>query len=161
MGEMLDPSLGRCPLTDLERLHQDLVRLETELWNTLDTRLRAECSLPMTWFLVMRFLAHHPGCRIQDIAQEFGITAGGTSKVVDRIEAARYCRRRPHPKDRRSAVVELTHGGQDLLSRAVETFETELRRQIGSAASGQSLAQFAATLSTLRATLSPNGQRGR
>lgn len=68
---------------------------------------------------------------------------GGTSKVVDRIEAAGYRRRRPHPKARGSAVVELPPGGPDLLSRAVVTFETELRRQIGSAASGQSLAQFA------------------
>ncbi|MDN0198167.1 MarR family transcriptional regulator [Streptomyces sp. S.PNR 29] len=143
-------------MVDLERLHQDLVWLETELWNALDTRLRAEYGLPLTWFLVMRFLTHHPGRRIQDIAREFAITAGGASKVVDRIEAAGYCRRCPHPHDRRSAIVELTLDGQDLMSGSAEVFETELRRRIGSATTEPSLAQFAATLSTLRAALSPN-----
>ncbi|WP_327748104.1 MarR family winged helix-turn-helix transcriptional regulator [Streptomyces europaeiscabiei] len=146
-------------MIDLERLHQDLMWLETKLWNTLDTRLRAEYELPITWFLVMRFLVQHPGSRIHDIAQKFGITAGGTSKVVDRIEAAGYCQRRPHPYDRRSVIVELTPDGQDLVSRAVEVFEAELRRQIGSEATDQSLERFAATLSTLRAAVSPSGRQ--
>ncbi len=153
------PTRGRCTLIDLERLHLDLMWLETALWNTLDTRLRAECDLPITWFLVMRFLVRHPGSRIHDTAQEFGITTGGTSKVVDRIEAAGYCRRRPHPHDRRSAIVELTPDGQDLVSRAVEVCEAELRRQVGSEATDQSLERFAATLSTLRAALSPGGRQ--
>ncbi|WNM35735.1 MarR family transcriptional regulator [Streptomyces sp. Li-HN-5-11] len=147
-------------MIDLERLHQDLVRLETELWNTLDARLRVENGLPLTWFMVMRYLAQRPGLRIQDIAHEFAITAGGTSKVIDRIEAAGYCRRRPHPNDRRSAVVELTPDGLNVVSRAAEGFEAELRRQVGSAASEQSLTQFAATLSALRSALSsPAGRR--
>ncbi|MFF5979486.1 MarR family winged helix-turn-helix transcriptional regulator [Streptomyces olindensis] len=146
-------------MIDLERLHQDLVWLETRLWNVLDTRLRADYDLPITSFLVMRFLHQHPGRRIRDIGQEFAITAGGTSKVIDRIEAAGHCRRHPHPTDRRSAIIELTPGGHDVVSRAAEVFEAELLRQIGSAASVQSLAQFAATLSTLRAALSLNGRQ--
>ncbi|MFF4016522.1 MarR family winged helix-turn-helix transcriptional regulator [Streptomyces sp. NPDC001843] len=83
----------------------------------------------------MRFLARHPGCRTHDIVQEFAITAGGTTKVVDRIEAAGYCRRHPHPDDRRSMLIELPPGVRDLVSGAVKVFEVELRRQIGSAAS--------------------------
>jgi DNA-binding MarR family transcriptional regulator len=144
---------------DLGRLHQDLVRVEAELWNILDARLRAECGLPITSFMVMRFLTRRPGRRIQDISQEFAITVGGTSKVVDRIEAGGFCRRRPHPHDRRSAIVELTPDGEDLVSRAVTVFEAELDGQIGSAVAEQSLAQVAATLSMLRTALCSNGGR--
>ncbi|MBR8640465.1 winged helix-turn-helix transcriptional regulator [Streptomyces tuirus] len=136
-------------MVDLKRLHHDLVRLETELWNTLEARLRAEHGLPITWFLVMRYVDRHPGRRIQDIAHEFAITAGGTSKVVDRIESAGYCRRRPHPRDRRSAIVELTVAGQDLVGRATEAFEAELHARIGTVVTGQALEQFAATLRSL------------
>jgi DNA-binding MarR family transcriptional regulator len=38
-------------------------------------------------------------CRVYDIAHELGITTGGTSKLVDRIEARGYCRRLPNPDD--------------------------------------------------------------
>ncbi|MGK5691978.1 MarR family transcriptional regulator [Streptomyces sp. URMC 128] len=41
----------------------------------------------MTSFEVLHLLLRRPGPRIQDIAEEFSITVGGTSKVVDRLEA--------------------------------------------------------------------------
>ena len=40
-----------------------------------------------------------PGCRVYDIAGELGITTGGTSKLVDRIEADGRCRRLPNHAD--------------------------------------------------------------
>ncbi|MBR8640469.1 MarR family transcriptional regulator [Streptomyces tuirus] len=138
-------------MLDLKQLYHDLVRFETELWDAVDARLRADCDLPLTWFEVMRLLARRPGCRIQDIAEEFAITVGGTSKVVDRVEAAGYCRRRANPDDRRSSLVELTPAGTRLTRKAIEVFEAELQRRIGSVVPGQALEQFAVTLSTLRA----------
>jgi hypothetical protein len=43
-----------------------------------------------------------------DIAEELSLTVGGTSKLVDRIEAAGHCVRRANPDDRRSSIIELT-----------------------------------------------------
>jgi DNA-binding MarR family transcriptional regulator len=90
-----------------------------------------------------------------DIKAELSITVGGTSKLVDRIEAAGLCRRRANPDDRRSHIIELTPGGRRLLKKATKTFEDELQTRLGSVVTGRSLDQFGATLIRLRAANRP------
>lgn len=140
---------GKGIVVDLKLVFHDLVQLEIEVWNAVDSRLLAECNLPLTWFEVMQLLARG-SCRIQDVATEFGITVGGTSKVVDRIDAAGYCRRRPNPDDRRSTLVELTPIGRRLTRKAANVFEAEIEERIRPALSGSELEAFAATLRVLR-----------
>lgn len=137
-------------MTDLRQLFNDIIRFEIELWNAVDTRLKSEFSLPLTHFEPMSVIARLPGCRVYDIASELGITTGGTSKLVDRIEASGYCRRLPNPADRRSSLLELTPEGQRLLAEAGQTFDEELQRLLGTAVPERTLRQFAATLSRLR-----------
>ncbi|MFI6942472.1 MarR family winged helix-turn-helix transcriptional regulator [Streptomyces sp. NPDC050418] len=136
---------------DLKELYHDLIRYETELWNAIDARLTAECGIPLTWLEILRMLERTGGCRVQDMAREFAITVGGISKVVDRIEAAGHCARRPNPDDGRSSLVELTPAGQELLGRAVQLFEDELDLRIGSVLPRRAQQQLADTLRTLRA----------
>ena len=137
-------------MSDLRRLFSDIIRFETELWNAVDTRLRDEFELPLARFEPMLVIAGHPACRVHDIATELVITVGGTSKLVDRIEAAGHCRRRPNPADRRSSIIELTPAGERLVARAAAAFDEELQARLGDAVPQRSLAQFAATLATLR-----------
>src|SRR5215469_7153978 len=101
----------------------------------------------------MQVISRTPNCRVQDIAMEISITIGGTSKIVDRIEAAGHCARRANPGDRRSSIIELTPAGRRVLAKATVTFEDELRKRLGSALSDRSLAQFIKTLSRLRAAV--------
>src|SRR5262247_1705136 len=42
------------------------------------------------------------------LARRLGITTGGVTSVLDRLEQAGYIRRRPDPGDRRRQVVETT-----------------------------------------------------
>lgn len=72
----------------LKSLYDNLIRYEIELWSAI--ALRAECGLQLTGFETSQFLARHDSIRGQDVDAEFAITVGGASKVVDRIEAARY-----------------------------------------------------------------------
>ena len=137
-------------MTDLRQLFNDIIRFEIELWNTVDARLKNEFSLPLTHFEPMSVIARLPGCRVYDIASELGITTGGTSKLVDRIEASGYCRRLPNPADRRSSLLELTPEGHRLLAEAGQVFDEELQRLLGSAVPERTLRQFAATLGRLR-----------
>jgi DNA-binding MarR family transcriptional regulator len=146
---------------DLKVLFSELVRFETELWDAVDARLRAECDLRMGWFDLMRAIERRSGCRVQDIAAELAITVGGTSKLVDRIEASGYCRRRSNPDDRRSSIVELTPAGRRLLDAAVAAVDDELAIRLGSVVSELSLVQFAATIGMLRsAGRSPGTSQG-
>ncbi|MEQ4724628.1 MarR family transcriptional regulator [Nonomuraea sp. B19D2] len=137
-------------MADLKQMYRELVSLEIELWNGIEGRLQAEYDLPLTSFEVLHLLLRRPGPRIQDIAEEFSITVGGTSKVVDRLEAAGLCERRANPKDRRSSIVELTSEGRMLVEGALTVFEDELELRIGSVIPEQSVREVTAVLSTLR-----------
>jgi len=137
-------------MTELLVLFHQLVRFETELWTAIDARLRAEFDLPLSRLEPMQVIARRPSCRVYDIAEELSITIGGTSKLVDRIEAAGYCVRRANPDDRRSSIIELTTAGRRVLSKATKVFEDELQTRIGSAVPLRSLQQFYATLVKLR-----------
>ena len=138
-------------MSDLRGLFNDLIRFEIELWNAVDARLKSEFSLPLTHFEPMSVIDKIPGCRVYDIANELGITTGGTSKLVDRIEASGYCRRLPNPDDRRSSLLELTEAGRRLLTKAGAAFDEELQLRLGSALPERTLRQFASTLTRLRA----------
>ena len=137
-------------MSDLRELFNDLIRFEIELWNAVDARLKSEFELPMTHFEPMSVMGRLPGCRVFDIAGELGITTGGASKLVDRIEAAGYCRRLPNPADRRSSLLELTSEGRSLLAEASAAFDAELQRWLGAAVPERTLRQFAGTLARLR-----------
>ena len=138
-------------MTDLLDLFHQLVRFETELWNAVDARLRDDFDLPLSRLEPMQVIARHPSCRVNDIAEELSITIGGTSKLVDRIEAAVYCVRRANPEDGRSSVIELTAAGRRLLTKASKAFEDELETRIGSAVSARSLQQLYTCIVKLRA----------
>ena len=135
---------------DLTRLFSALMRLETELCGAVESRLRADHDLPLPHFEFMRVIAATPRCRVQDIATELSITVGGTSKIVDRIEAAGHCARRANPDDRRSSIVELTPAGKRLLARASGTVEDELRGRLGAALSDRTAVQLTRTLTRLK-----------
>ena len=136
---------------DLKLLYRELISLEIELWDGIEGRLRAEYGLALTSFEVLHLLLRRPGRRVQDIAEEFSITVGGTSKVVDRLESAGLCERRANPNDRRSSIVELTPEGRKLVDGALKVFEEELELRIGSVIPEKSVHEVTAVLSTLRA----------
>ncbi|WP_112240839.1 MarR family winged helix-turn-helix transcriptional regulator [Kribbella monticola] len=137
-------------MTDLAALFTDLVRLETRVYNAIDTRLRADHDLPLGQFEFLRYIAAQGSCRVYDLAQEMAITVGATSKAVDRLEAADRVRRTANPDDRRSSLLTLTDGGRRVLTEATPTFESELTTWIGSVLPTRSLDQLATTLATLR-----------
>jgi MarR family transcriptional regulator, organic hydroperoxide resistance regulator len=138
-------------VSDLRVLFNDIIRFEIELWNAVDARLKSEFNLSLTHFEPMSVIDRLPRCRVYDIASELGITTGGTSKLVDRIEASGYCRRLPNPDDRRSSLLELTPEGQRIFAEAGVAFDEELQRWLGAAVPERTLRQFASTLTRLRA----------
>ncbi|GAB3740289.1 MarR family winged helix-turn-helix transcriptional regulator [Microlunatus parietis] len=137
-------------MADLRTIFHDLVRLEIELWDTVDAALRSAHDLPVTWFEILNLLDQTGGCRVQDMAEEIGITVGGVSKVVDRIENAGLCARRPNPEDRRSSLVELTAAGRRVLDGATKIVDAQLQERIGSVLHETELNQLATVLARLR-----------
>ena len=135
---------------ELACLFSDLVRLETELWDRVDRRLREDHDLPLSRFEPMQVMDRVVDCRVVDIAEELSITVGGVSKLVDRIERAGWCVRAPNPKDARSSVVTLTRAGRRVLEAAKGSRDDELVVGLGGAVSSERLASFASTVRDLR-----------
>lgn len=135
---------------DLASLFSDLIRLETELWDAVEARLRRDHDLALTWFETMQVIDRTPRCRVIDIAKALSITVGGASKLVDRIENAGLCKRSSNPDDGRSSTIGLTRAGRRLLTAALPTFTDEVGVQLGEPLSTSDLQRFAATVHELR-----------
>ncbi|MGY5034893.1 MarR family winged helix-turn-helix transcriptional regulator [Streptomyces sp. 900116325] len=141
---------------DLPAFFADLVRCETRLYNALNDRLRARHGIVTSQFEFLRFLRDHPGARVADLAAEFAIGIGATSKGVDRLEKQGWAIRQPNPADRRSSLLDLTDDGTRLVHAAEETFAEELAELIGRTLDIASASAAAHAFVKLRSALERN-----
>jgi MarR family transcriptional regulator, multiple antibiotic resistance protein MarR len=138
---------------DLSAFFADLVRCETRLYNALNDRLRARHGIVTSQFEFLRFLRGHPGARVADLAAEFAIGIGATSKGVDRLEKQGWAVRQPNPADRRSSLLVLTGDGRRLVDAAEETFAEGLAELIGGMLDSASVSAAARAFVELRSAL--------
>jgi DNA-binding MarR family transcriptional regulator len=134
---------------DLAVLFERIVRLEVDLFNAVDARLRRELDLLLIALLPMRVIAANPGCRIQEIADGLGISVGGASKSADRLERSGWVRRIDNPSDRRSSVLELTAEGERMVAAGSSIIRDELRTRAAPILGERDLARFAADIDRL------------
>lgn len=126
-----------------------LVRWETELWNSVDARLRAATDVSVGRWKLLEVIDGTADCTIGDVVEQLAITVGGASKAVDRVEADGLCERRTHPADRRSAILELTVSGRRVLERGRKVVEAELAARVGGELTPRQVVQLARTLDRL------------
>ena len=138
---------------DLRQTFDDLVRLETEIWNSVDRRLVQECGVTLGTFNALLIVASTPGCRVNDLAAALAITVGGISQAVDRIEARGLLARVPNPANRRSSLLEVTAEGRAALKSASVVFDDELEQIFGDPLSGADRERLSRGLSALRAAV--------
>lgn len=136
-------------MSELRQVFNEVIRFEIEIWNGVDARLRSEFNLPLTHFEPMAVIDRLGSCRVYEITTELGITTGGASKLIDRIEADGFCRRKPNPGDRRSSLLELTPAGRKVLHAAGKAFDDELERRLGGLPP-RAVEQLLTTLTRLR-----------
>src|SRR5262245_22365017 len=140
-------------MADLPALFADLVRLEIELWDAVEARLRDELSVGLGTAQTLAVVAAVQDCRVHDVVRDLSITVGGASKTVDRLERDGLVVRRPHPSDRRSSVISLTRAGATMHSKAQRLIAAELHVRIGGVLSDRALDQFHRAVAALRAAL--------
>ncbi|WP_381562124.1 MarR family winged helix-turn-helix transcriptional regulator [Streptomyces eurythermus] len=141
---------------DLPGFFDDLVRCETRLYNALNDRLRERHGIVTSQFEFLRFLRDHPGARVADLAAEFAIGVGATSKSADRLEKQGWITRQPNPSDRRSSLLALTDDGSRLLAAAEKTFTEGLAALIADTLDDASGAAAVRAMSKLRSALERN-----
>jgi DNA-binding MarR family transcriptional regulator len=94
------------------------------------------------------------------IAVRLNLTPASVTALADRLDAAGYVSRTPHPRDRRQSVLALTPAGTELMNDSFAAFTAD----IGGAVADEPAGQVQATSALLeqiavglRARLSDNG----
>jgi DNA-binding MarR family transcriptional regulator len=146
-------------MAELPDLFADLVRLEIELWNAVEARLRADLGISLATAQTLAVVAAVRDCRVHDIVRDLSITVGGASKTVDRIERDGLVARRPHPSDRRSSVIALTRAGAATHAEAQRRIAAELDARVGGVLSDRALDQLHRAIAKLRAALAAGHAR--
>jgi DNA-binding MarR family transcriptional regulator len=136
----------------LASLFARLVRVQVELFDRVDARLKNETGMMLIALLPMRVVAGRPGCRVQDLADGLGISVGGASKSADRLVASGWVRRAGNPGDRRSSVLELTAEGERVLALGEKIVADEMRSRVLAPLGSAGLEAFAAALDRLDPT---------
>jgi DNA-binding MarR family transcriptional regulator len=143
----------------LRAAFDDLIRVETVIWDEIDSRMRAECNTPLSRFEPMAVIASSEQCRVSDVADQLSITMGGASKLVERIRADGLCERRPNPSDRRSWFFRLTSRGTEVLAEAQRVFDLAVHDVLGTRIDERRLRELAGLLNDLRHA-STNDRKG-
>lgn len=140
-------------MTELVQIFHDLVRVETMLWNAIDTALQNDCGLTLARFETMQIIKRSSPCRVHDIAEALAIGWSGASKIVDRVESAGHCRRRANPHDARSSLITLTPRGRAQLHKANDRVTAELEQRLAATLTPADLASLSLALSHLHTAL--------
>ncbi|MCX5064291.1 MarR family winged helix-turn-helix transcriptional regulator [Micromonospora lupini] len=135
--------------SDLAEVFERVVRLQVDLFTAVDTRLRRELGILLIALLPLRVIATRPDCRVQDIAEGVGISVGGASKSVDRLEHGGWVRRAENPADRRSSVLHLTAEGERMVSAGTAIIEAEMRSRLLPPLGPAGVARFATDINQL------------
>ncbi len=118
------------PLTFLSPLH----RATREIGIHLTGRIAA-LGLQGTEGHLLSFLRSYAPTPVSEITRVFGLKKSTTTSLLDRLEDRGFLRRRHHPDDGRSFLVELTPRGRKLaerVQRPVEELEKAIADRVGS-----------------------------
>lgn len=74
-------------------------------------RFAGEAGLSLSDFQTLVFLSAKNGSPAKAVGEALGLTTGATTALIDRLVAAGYVTREPHPTDRRSTLIMLTPSG--------------------------------------------------
>jgi len=144
------PDLDTSPIGVIGRIS----RLAREIERRLEP-VYAACGLEPGWYDVLATLRRAgPPYRLRptDFAASLMLTSSGTTKRLDRLEAAGHITREPDPSDRRGVLIALTPQGRSLIDRATGQHMANERRILSGLTAAEQH-QLAGLLRKLRITL--------
>ncbi|HVA52953.1 MAG TPA: MarR family transcriptional regulator [Acidimicrobiales bacterium] len=141
-----------CPSGD-EKVVLFGLMLETNarLTKELGAALESSCQLPLAWFGVLLELRQSADGRLKmsQMADAIVHSTGGTTRLIDRLEAARLVRREHCPNDRRSIFVAITDEGNAKLDEALGVHLDYLNDHLGARLDSAEREQLTGLLSKL------------
>jgi DNA-binding MarR family transcriptional regulator len=81
--------------------------------------------------LAIQHLAHAGRLTSSQLGGLLGLTSGGVAALVQRLERENFVARRPHPRDARSTLLELTPAIEDRAGDALAPLVQDIERLVG------------------------------
>ncbi|RJQ80805.1 MarR family transcriptional regulator [Pseudonocardiaceae bacterium YIM PH 21723] len=108
-----------------------LVEVHTSIGRAMDTEIEQALGLPHNEFEVLLRLGRAPGQRkrMTCLAAEVSFTAGGFTRLADRMEQIGHIRREPDVTDRRATFLVMTESGNEVLRKALAIHEPSVRER--------------------------------
>ena len=114
----------------------ELRQLSTAI-DGLDARAALRFGINRTDLRCLDVLTNSGPLKPGELAVLVGLTSGGLSIALERLEKAGYIRRRQHEHDRRSVVVEATDKAHSVDEEIFGKIEQRMRRLFGSYEPGE------------------------
>lgn len=105
-------------------------RLSTEI-DGLDSRAAGYLAINRTDLHLLDVLRASGPLTASHLARAVGLSSGGLSIALERLERSGYVRRTQHPDDRRSVVVEATEALAPFEAEVFGPLSRELRKLLG------------------------------
>lgn len=117
-----------------QRLYFLLQRAAHQLRTTADQRCLTAAGVTSAQLGALFAVRDQPGTSQQQLARTLGLRESAVTTLVARLTRAGLLTKRPHPREHRAVVLELTTAGDAALSAAqpeLERFNGELRSLLG------------------------------
>ena len=117
-----------------------------------NTQAADKIGLGLTDMQMMHMLLLYGASTPTRLAALTGLSSGGVTVAVDRLEKAGYVRRKPHPADRRSLLVTVIPARLHKLAGMYEGVESETRRLLATLPQSdlEAVVRFFTTLGAVR-----------
>lgn len=96
---------------DIKNLSKIIVEFYEKL-SSWEESVVKDSGLTTTQAHMIEIVGHAKSIKMKDLAEKTGVTTGTLTVAVDRLEKKNMLVRKPHEKDRRSYLIELTKGGE-------------------------------------------------
>ena len=140
-------------MTETIRFWKALMTASTRLTEAVEAALKAEGLPPLAWYDVLWEVekAGEEGLRPFVLKDRLLLPQYATSRLLDRIAAARLIDRDQCPEDGRGQILTLTEKGRAMRARMWPVYEAVLKEQVGVVAETAELAAAAKLLECLGA----------
>jgi DNA-binding MarR family transcriptional regulator len=117
------------PVREIAGLLRSLILTSDEYRHDFARR----AGIGMTDATALGHLFHDGPQNLGHIAGRLNLTPGAVTALADRMSAAGYLTRTPHPNDRRQSLIGLTQSGTRLMKQAYDSFATDIDDAIADA----------------------------
>ncbi|MCR8641025.1 MarR family transcriptional regulator [Paenibacillus sp. N1-5-1-14] len=112
-------------MDSLQQVTAKLRVVKNELSNYFNQILPTYGVTPIMMYTI-QFLRRTPEAIAVDIANEFGLTRGAVTQLLDKLEQEELVKRKPHPVSRRSLQIHVTDKGLELSDAVLKEYNAKI-----------------------------------